>query len=116
IEAIEKLRAEIGKPKMTFTPPEVNAELKEAVHKEALALGLKDAFAIKEKLLRYGKRSEIQKEVKNRLKERFPEQEKAMGEIFHDLEYVVMRALVTDDKKRLDGRGFTDIRPIDIEV
>ncbi|MEW5849699.1 MAG: polyribonucleotide nucleotidyltransferase [Myxococcota bacterium] len=116
IDSIEKLRAEIGKPKTVFTPPEVNKELKDAVHKEAQALGLKDAFLIKEKLLRYGKRAEILKEVKARLAERFPEQEKDISNIFHDLEYVVMRAMVTDDKRRLDGRSFTDIRPIDIEV
>jgi polyribonucleotide nucleotidyltransferase len=116
IEAIERLRAAMGKPKAAFTPPVVNPELVAAVESEALAMGLKDAFGIREKLARYGRRGEIEKAVKLKLAERFPAQEKVISAIFHDLEWTVMRAMITDDGKRLDGRAYTEVRPIDIEV
>jgi polyribonucleotide nucleotidyltransferase len=46
----------------------------------------------------------------------FPEQEKAIREKLHDMEYVEMREMILGRGKRLDGRGLTDIRPITIEV
>ena len=50
------------------------------------------------------------------LAEKYPEQEKAIGEIIHDMEYTAMREMILARGKRLDGRGLREIRPINIEV
>lgn len=50
------------------------------------------------------------------LSEKYPDQEKKIGTIIHDIQYDEMRSMVLDDKKRLDGRGFTEIRDIASET
>lgn len=62
------------------------------------------------------KRNEIVNGVLEALKERFPEQEKNIKEIIHDIEKREMREMILGKKKRLDGRGLADIRPISIET
>ena len=116
LDAMEDLRKKIGKPKGAYNKPSRPEDMVKAVETEAMALGLKDSFVIKDKLQRYAKRGEISKAVHEKLKERFPDQDKLVGQVFHDLEYNVMRNMVLDDGKRLDGRSFTEIRPICIEV
>ncbi len=58
----------------------------------------------------------IYEETSKALAEKFPEQEKAIHAILHDMEYVEMREMILGKGKRLDGRGLTDIRPITIET
>jgi polyribonucleotide nucleotidyltransferase len=58
----------------------------------------------------------IYQETQTVLAERFPEKEKAIAEALHHIEYVEMREMILSQKKRLDGRGLSDIRPITIEV
>lgn len=58
----------------------------------------------------------IVKETTDALAEKYPEQEEVIGQILHDLEKVEMREMILTEKKRLDGRGLTDIRPITCEV
>ncbi len=58
----------------------------------------------------------IYEEVNKALAEQFPEQEKAITAILHEMEYVEMREMILAKGKRLDGRGLKDIRPITIEV
>jgi polyribonucleotide nucleotidyltransferase len=50
------------------------------------------------------------------LSEKYPDLEKKIGEIIHDIQYDVMRSMILDEKKRLDGRGLTDIRNISSEI
>ncbi|MBI5497061.1 MAG: polyribonucleotide nucleotidyltransferase [Deltaproteobacteria bacterium] len=116
IAAMEDLRKKIGKPKVPYAPAVIPEDIKKAVADEANTLGLKDAFRIKEKLARYAKRHEIHAAIKEKLKDRFVDKAKAVDEAFHELEYTMMRALVLDDSRRLDGRTFTEIRPIAVEV
>jgi polyribonucleotide nucleotidyltransferase len=65
---------------------------------------------------RASKTAAIYDEVKKALAEKYPEQEKLIGETLHEMEYVEMREMILSKGKRLDGRGLTDIRPIAIEI
>ncbi len=56
--------------------------------------------------------NELQEEVTLALAERFPEQEKVIGSILHDLEKELMRERILTEGVRLDGRNTTQIRPI----
>ncbi|HTO94532.1 MAG TPA: polyribonucleotide nucleotidyltransferase, partial [Bacteroidota bacterium] len=59
---------------------------------------------------------EIHAGAQSALAEKYPEQEKAISEIVHDMEYRAMREMILARGKRLDGRGLREIRPINIEV
>ncbi len=50
------------------------------------------------------------------LEEEFPEQEKFIKGIIHDIEKKHMREMIVGKKKRLDGRSPDDLRPITCEV
>ena len=62
------------------------------------------------------KNREIHDKVIAALGEKYPEQEKVLDKIIHDIQYVVMRDMVLNQGKRLDGRGMSDIRQIASEV
>jgi polyribonucleotide nucleotidyltransferase len=48
--------------------------------------------------------------------EKYPESEAVIGEIFDECEREIIRKKVLTQKKRIDGRGVDDIRPIACEV
>ena len=65
---------------------------------------------------RAAKTDEIYADVTAALAEKYPTQETGIKTILHDMEYVEMREMILRDKKRLDGRGLSDIRNITIEI
>ncbi len=65
---------------------------------------------------RAAKTTQLFQEVRQTLAEKYPDKDKAMAEVLHELEYVEMREMILSQGKRLDGRGLTEIRPISIEV
>ncbi len=62
------------------------------------------------------KTGEVYEAVTSELIEKYPDQQKAIEAVLHDLEKAAMRQTILKDGKRLDGRGLKDIRPITIEV
>ncbi len=110
------LAKEIQKPKRTKPAKDGNEVLVAAVRE---AVGRRIADLASTPLLkedRAQKTGMIYEETTKALAEKFPEQEKAIHAILHDMEYVEMRELILAKGKRLDGRGLTDIRPIVIET
>jgi len=111
-----ELAKEVGRPKR---------ETPSAVIDEALLAGVKAAVGERITVLantpmlkddRAKQTSAIQQEVLLTLAEKYPEKEKQIATILHDMEYVAMRETILSKGKRLDGRGLKDIRPITIEV
>lgn len=72
--------------------------------------------AILPKEQRHNGNNELHDKVKTALAEKYPEKEKELGGIMHDIQYNVIRAMILDEGKRLDGRGTTNIRNITSEV
>ncbi len=62
------------------------------------------------------KNREIHDKVITELIEKYPLQEKMLEKIIHDIQYDVMRAMILDENKRMDGRGFKDVRDITCEI
>jgi len=60
--------------------------------------------------------AQIYQEVTEALATKYPDKEKAIAAVLHDIEYRSMREMILSAGKRLDGRGLTDIRPITIEI
>ena len=60
--------------------------------------------------------NKIYQDVKSALADRYPEKDLLIEELLHDIERNAMRTTIIHEKKRLDGRGMTDIRSIACEV
>lgn len=59
----------------------------------------------------------LEKEVKEALGEELADEDKKLvGHYFGELQYYVVRDMILNDRKRLDGRGTEDIRQLDMET
>ncbi|MCX8009824.1 MAG: polyribonucleotide nucleotidyltransferase, partial [Ignavibacteria bacterium] len=65
---------------------------------------------------RHQRMKQIFDEALESLKEKYPEKELLIGEKVHDLERTLMRKMILEESKRLDGRNTVQIRPISCEV
>ena len=111
-----ELRAEVGVEKRVVEPEVINEELLKAVNELANDRCKAIVSAVYAKEERSAKNKELEDEVQAALAEQFPEQEKVIHEILHDMEKEYMRARILSEGIRLDGRKLTDVRPISIEV
>jgi polyribonucleotide nucleotidyltransferase len=111
-----ELAREAAKTKREFTVVEPDAQLVEDIRTlvEGQIRTNNRSSGTKEE--RSQRRSEIEQKTLETLAEKYPEQESLIKEIIHDIEKSDMREMILSDKKRLDGRGMSDIRPITCEV
>ncbi len=111
-----ELRELCGKPKMEVPekeiPEEIYNDVKELAYEEYKTL----VATVLTKEERSKKNKELNERVQEALAEKYPEQEKIIGEILHDMEKELMRKRILTEGKRLDGRTTTEIRPITCEV
>ena len=117
IKAINELVAEAGKPKWSWTAPETNTELKNAVA-GAAEKQLVAAYAITEKQQRYAKIAEIKTAVLAALasgeKPKFTADQ--VGTEFFNLEYRLVRERILEGHPRIDGRDTKTVRPINVRT
>jgi polyribonucleotide nucleotidyltransferase len=117
IKAINELAAEAGKPKWSWTAPEANTELKNAVA-GASEKQLVAAYAITEKQQRYAKIAEIKTAVLAALasgeKPKFTADQ--VGTEFFNLEYRLVRERILEGHPRIDGRDTKTVRPIKVRT
>lgn len=118
IKAQADLRTQVGvTSKREYTKPYRNEELnqkitafaKDKMHAIAASASAKhersDAFA------------KLEDEVVAYLGEELPDEDKKLvGHYFGELQYHVVRDMILNDGRRLDGRGTTDIRPLSMET
>ncbi|UCC66007.1 MAG: polyribonucleotide nucleotidyltransferase [Deltaproteobacteria bacterium] len=111
----DELRETRGEEKRPYMPSEEGGPLWEDVEGFAKPL-LRDTFHISHKIERRDRITEIFQETM----ERFGGAEGEVGleikRAFEDAEREEVRSLIFQEKTRIDGRGFTDIRPISCEV
>jgi polyribonucleotide nucleotidyltransferase len=126
LDAQDALRAAAGnKPKRSFEPPKSDEELRGKV-KALTWEKVKEAYARNEKHDRYGRLSEIKKELLAALKEEaagdaaklatLSLREKEIKGYYEDVKYEYMRKMIVDERRRIGGRGERDIRKITCEV
>ncbi|MBN1524395.1 MAG: polyribonucleotide nucleotidyltransferase [Spirochaetales bacterium] len=78
---------------------------------------LKEACFVIGKHIRMNAIKVIEQEVFEKYAEQIPEgREKAVKELLHDLEVVIVRTSILENKKRTDNRNPEDIRPITCEI
>jgi polyribonucleotide nucleotidyltransferase len=108
----EQFIAEIGLPKMPWTPPSFDESLKRAVD-QAASQPMRDAILNPDKKAR----EDAIDAVKARVRESFPEdQASAVEELLYEVEKRETRTLILDRGVRPDGRRPDEIRPIWCEV
>ena len=110
-----EMAAEVNKQKREVPAKEFPAGLQDKVTELGLG-GIKEAIRIQEKSARRKALKNLNTEITEKLQEDYPEQEKVIKNILHDLEKQEVRSMILDDHLRLDGRGLKDIRPIECEV
>ncbi len=82
-----------------------------------LALGrMREVMTIAEKHPRRDSKKELKKWVKEELAADFEGKEKEIDAALDDLEKKVVRTMMVEQRRRIDGRAFDEIRPISIEV
>ena len=125
LDAQDRLAKAVGKSKRTFEPPKNDLALREKV--KALAWEkVKEAYARNEKHDRYGRLSEVKKEMLEALRAEaggdaaklaaLSAREKEIKGYYEDVKYDYMRKMITEEGRRIGGRGTADIRFIASEV
>ena len=104
----------VGKPKLVLaeTVDPQAEELNEAV-KEIAAAGVAAANRNGDRAVRQVELDALQDQVKTQLEERFPDAH--FGSAFEKVVKADMRQMILEEKRRIDGRGLTDVRPISCE-
>jgi len=114
---ISELVKECGKDKQSFPAPEINKELSDEV---TALLGDKiqkaNRMSEKDKQNREEFIRQFTDETLTELEEKYPDEQKTIKGIIHDLEKADLRKLILEENKRLDGRGPTDVRKISCEI
>jgi polyribonucleotide nucleotidyltransferase len=111
-----ELRNECGKPKREVPPVDVNEDMLNDVKAFCAEKIREHHRQIMTKDERHNVNKELFDSLQKNLKEKYPEKEKEIAEIYHNLQYDDMREMILNESRRLDGRGYTDIRPITCEV
>ncbi len=115
IEFINKMVAEVGKPKHEYTscaiPEELFAAMKEIVTPEEMEVAVfTDEKQVREENIR---------QITAKLEEAFAENEEwleVLGEAIYQYQKKTVRKMILKDHKRPDGREITQIRPLSAEV
>ncbi len=114
IKLIEDLAKECKKPKWEVEKKDLSPVSKNLDKK--FNQDLKAAFSTKDKQ----KRSSLISEITDKAKKLYEEDENTseieVNQELKKIEKKIVRSDILDNKKRIDGRGLTDIRPISCEV
>ena len=115
IAFIDKIVAEVGKPKHTYTSCAIPQEMFDEIMKIATPAEMEEAVFTDDKQTR----EENIRQITARLEEAFAEKEDwlaVLGEAVYQYEKKTVRKMILKDHKRPDGREITQIRPLAAEV
>ncbi|MDD5363333.1 MAG: polyribonucleotide nucleotidyltransferase [Ignavibacteria bacterium] len=112
----KEFAAEAGKPKRAVEAAE---DLTEMIN-DVKAIYEEEIKVLDRTILSKDERHQKSKELKNKvlaaLAEKYPESEKKLETVMHDIQQVDQRRMIVDEGVRLDGRNNEQIRPIVCEV
>jgi polyribonucleotide nucleotidyltransferase len=111
----DELRKALGKPKRTVVAPVVDTVLQKGVRDVALPK-IRIAMETAGKFERSDAVRQVRTELLAALAPEFPDRDREIKAFFEDAHYDAVRGLIVEQRKRIDGRGLTDIRPITSEV
>ncbi len=117
LDAQEELRRLMGveKDALPESAAQVDPSLVEAVHKIARD-GMREAMTTADKMLRRSRKSAVKTKVLEELAAEAEGRGKEIAAIMEELEKEIVRKMMVEEKRRIDGRAFDEIRQIEIEV
>lgn len=116
IDAINELKAEVGKPAWDWQPEAVNEELTASVA-GAFAAGVTEAYQISDKMARYDAIGALQDQaVAQFANEEAGVSEGDVKDVFAKLEKSTVRNRILDGNPRIDGRDTKTVRAIEVET
>ena len=115
VEFVSNIQKECGLPKAEYPSVKLPEEMFEAVKGYAMSR-VKEAVDTDDKTVRDQRIDEITADVKEHFAEEYPDSEKLFDECMYKLQKYVVRRLILDEGKRVDGRSLTDVRPLAAEV
>jgi polyribonucleotide nucleotidyltransferase len=111
----DELRKALGKAKRTVVAPAVDAALAKRVRDLALPK-IRTAMETTGKHERSDAVRQVRTEILSVLAAEMPERDREIKGLFEDAQYDAVRGLIVEQRRRIDGRGLTDVRPITSEV
>ncbi len=110
-----ELRESVGKDKRHFIPAEKDEQLKAKVTEIGEPL-IKEVLSYGEKMVREKKRSEAINYIMESLKEECEDKGREIKDAVYDLEKRLARHMILKEERRIDGRPFNEVRPIECLV
>ena len=115
LDLIDELKAAVGKSKRTFQvkvpPQELIDQVRSLAEKD-----VRSALKEPKKLARRDKLDQISERVTEELTKEDEELEKSIHGIFEDLGNEIGRSMIVQQGKRIDDRGFDQVRPVNCHV
>ncbi|HDZ58816.1 MAG TPA: polyribonucleotide nucleotidyltransferase, partial [Ignavibacteriales bacterium] len=111
-----ELREQVGKEKWNVPEKEIDESLKNDVYSLAEEKQKQIVYSVLTKDERSKANKELLAAVSEELAEKYPEQEKVIAEMIHDIEKDMMRQRILEEGIRLDGRNTEQVRPINVEI
>ncbi len=115
VAKINELRDLCGKKKKEFIPPAAYVELHAKID-ELLGDRLKTVNAIMAKDERSDAKFALVQEIGAAVVESFPDSAGAITAYITEKDNAELRRMIVEESRRLDGRGFNEVRPITCEV
>jgi polyribonucleotide nucleotidyltransferase len=111
----EELKREAGKAKLDAPALAEEGGLEERVQEIAAPL-LQEVISTADKMKRQDLRAGMIGATLKSLSEAYPDKEMKIKEILEDFEKKTVRRMILEEGKRIDGRSFTEVRPIECIV
>ncbi|MDO4743023.1 MAG: polyribonucleotide nucleotidyltransferase [bacterium] len=112
---INKIVAEIGKEKMSFESSDPDPVIFEEIENFCIE-DVKKALDTDDKLVRDAALLPIYAAVHEKYDEQFENNEAKLDEIMYLIQKHVVRNWLKNEKKRVDGRGIDEIRPLNAQI
>jgi polyribonucleotide nucleotidyltransferase len=111
----EELKSAIGRSKREIPPEPVDEELQKKIAELGKPL-LREVITTADKMLRQQKGRDARNSVVEALSETYEGKKSEIKESLHDLEKKMVREMILNEGKRIDGRSFSEVRPIECVV
>ncbi len=115
VEFINSIVAEVGKEKFTFESCDVDHDLFDAI-KDFAVEDIKSALDCGDKITRDNNISAVYTKVHEKFDAENEDRIAMIDECLYKLQKYVVRTWLSEEGKRVDGRGINDIRPLYAEV
>jgi len=115
IQFINGIVAEVGKPKFAYPSCELDHDMFDEIFAYCEERVM-EALDTDDKNVRDAKMQPITEDIVATFEEKYPDIKTIIGELIYKIQKKIVRRWLLNDKKRVDGRGMNDIRPLTAEV